>query len=173
MIGLPLLVGAAMFRMDRAGAHSDPNYVQSFGWVYGACEAHVFYYGWFSILRRTAFVLIGKCLDDPLAQSTAAIVLVSGLWVAHVKLEPFKGNPPPGAHTRAHTPNALSRLELQRASALRPRWGDAQTNRMQITFSTCWTWCCWAAFSCLRSARSSSTRRSWRRKVETGSYWVG
>jgi hypothetical protein len=86
MIGLPLLVGIVLWRMDRAGAHSDVDYVQSFGWIYGACEAHVFYYGWFSILRRTAFVLIGKLLDNPLAQSTCATVLLTALWLFHLRV---------------------------------------------------------------------------------------
>ena len=86
MIGLPLLVGIVLWRMDRAGAHSDVDYVQSFGWIYGACEAHVFYYGWFSILRRTAFVLIGNILDDPLAQSTCATVLLTALWLFHLRV---------------------------------------------------------------------------------------
>jgi hypothetical protein len=98
MIGLPLLVGIVLWRMDRAGAHSDADYVQSFGWIYGACEAHVFYYGWFSILRRTAFVLIGKLLDNPLAQSTCATVLLAAIWLFHVKLEPYKGTSAPVDH---------------------------------------------------------------------------
>jgi hypothetical protein len=50
-IGFPLVVGAVLFKMDRHKQHTNPDLVQSFGWVYGACEAHVFYYGWMSILR--------------------------------------------------------------------------------------------------------------------------
>ncbi len=54
-------------------------------WPCAACESNVFYYGLFNILRRTAFVLISK-LSDPLAQSMCAILLVTGLWIFHVKL---------------------------------------------------------------------------------------
>ena len=93
MVGFPVLVGAVLWKMDRDDAHSDPEYVQSFGWVYGACEAKVFYYGWLAILRRTAFVLIGQ-LDDVTAQSTCAIVLLAWMWVFHVRTEPYKGHLP-------------------------------------------------------------------------------
>jgi hypothetical protein len=89
MVGFPVVVGAVLWKMNRDDAHSDPEYVQSFGWVYGACEAPVFYYGWLAILRRTAFVLIGQ-LSDVTAQSTCAIVLLAWMWVFHVKLEPYK-----------------------------------------------------------------------------------
>ncbi len=90
MIGLPLIVGIALWKIDCAGAHYQPDCVQTFGWIYSACEAKVFYYGLLNILRRTAFVLISKLADDPLAQSIFAILLVTGLWGFHVKLEPYR-----------------------------------------------------------------------------------
>jgi hypothetical protein len=89
MVGFPVLVGVMLWRMNRAGTHHEPDNVAAFGWIYGACEADMFYYGWLSILRRTLFVIIAR-LPDTLAQSTVSVVLVAGLWLAHSKCEPYK-----------------------------------------------------------------------------------
>ncbi len=89
MAGFPILVGVVLWRINRAGTHAQADNVEAFGWIYGACEADVFYYGWLSILRRTLFVIIAR-LPDTLAQSTISVILVAGLWLFHVKLEPYK-----------------------------------------------------------------------------------
>ena len=89
-LGLPVVVGLSQFYMHRHRLHTDRNWILMFGWSYCAFEAHTFYYGFLTIIRRMLFVLISQVAREPRWQSTFSILLLGLMVCVHLKQEPYK-----------------------------------------------------------------------------------
>jgi hypothetical protein len=88
-IGFPLGLGVVLVYMHLHGRRTDELYLKTVGWVYEPFEAHVFFYGVLTILRRTIFVIISQ-ISDPLWQSVISICTVTIFGAFHLKTEPYK-----------------------------------------------------------------------------------